>query len=287
MASTVALTMLAQRSSYAEAAGEQSTQQMDAHSETSDRTPPAQQKGSKSKRVRTGCLTCRDRHLKCDEGTPVCLNCLKSNRNCQRGLRINWQDTPSKHVPFLLSQSNDWSVTFQDESREIASEYQGGLEQYGPPKRSRTSEPPGYRNHRTHHHRPSYPDVAYLNLNNQHELHQPSPQDSMGMQVPEPQGADYLTDQKKVLYMQVFVEEIGIWMDSMDSMKHVSWDDAEKRLVDTDYDSSLDFCPFTHFESLCCSMHACRVVPGISHWSTPDTVTKRRSATTKRPPGTC
>lgn len=221
MANTIALTMMAQRSSYDAAATEQPPPQMDAQSETSERTPPTLHKSSKSKRVRTGCLTCRDRHLKCDEGTPVCMNCLKSNRNCQRGLRINWQDTPSKHVPFLLAQSNDWSVTFQDESREIASEYQGGLEQYGPPKRSGASEPPSYLSHRTHHHRPSYPDVAFLNLNQQPDIHQPSPQSSMTMPAAEPQGADYLTDQKKVLYMQVFVEEIGIWMDSMDSMKHV------------------------------------------------------------------
>ncbi len=33
---------------------------------------------------------------------------------------------------------------------------------------------------------------------------------------------DYLKTQEEVLYMQVFVEEIGIWMDSMDSHKHFS-----------------------------------------------------------------
>lgn len=33
---------------------------------------------------------------------------------------------------------------------------------------------------------------------------------------------DYLKSQEEVLYMQVFVEEIGIWMDSMDAHKHFS-----------------------------------------------------------------
>lgn len=33
---------------------------------------------------------------------------------------------------------------------------------------------------------------------------------------------DYLKTQEEVLYMQVFVEEIGIWMDSMDAQKHFS-----------------------------------------------------------------
>jgi len=35
-------------------------------------------------------------------------------------------------------------------------------------------------------------------------------------------GRDYLKSQEEVLYMQVFVEEIGIWMDSMDAHKHFS-----------------------------------------------------------------
>lgn len=35
-------------------------------------------------------------------------------------------------------------------------------------------------------------------------------------------GPDFLVDQEEVLFMQVFVEEVGIWMDSMDAKKHVS-----------------------------------------------------------------
>lgn len=37
-----------------------------------------------------------------------------------------------------------------------------------------------------------------------------------------PPTRDYLKSQEEVLYMQVFVEEIGIWMDSMDAHKHFS-----------------------------------------------------------------
>ena len=33
---------------------------------------------------------------------------------------------------------------------------------------------------------------------------------------------EILNSQEETLFMQVFVEEVGIWMDSMDSMKHVS-----------------------------------------------------------------
>ncbi|KAG9901660.1 hypothetical protein KCU94_g7819, partial [Aureobasidium melanogenum] len=94
---------------------------------------------SKPKRVRTGCLTCRERHLKCDEGAPICQNCRKSNRQCKRGLRLNFIDTncqgPPQKAPTL-----EWKVDFMDESRDIASEYVGGLEKYGA-KDARPSRP--------------------------------------------------------------------------------------------------------------------------------------------------
>ncbi|KAI1437187.1 hypothetical protein GGR50DRAFT_118455 [Xylaria sp. CBS 124048] len=35
------------------------------------------------KRTKTGCLTCRKRRIKCDEGKPTCNNCLKSKRQCE------------------------------------------------------------------------------------------------------------------------------------------------------------------------------------------------------------
>ncbi|KAF5237772.1 hypothetical protein FANTH_10647 [Fusarium anthophilum] len=35
------------------------------------------------KRTRTGCLTCRKRRIKCDEGRPICSNCIKSKRHCE------------------------------------------------------------------------------------------------------------------------------------------------------------------------------------------------------------
>lgn len=47
----------------------------------SNSTPPT--KGPSKKRTKTGCLTCRKRRIKCDEGKPHCNNCLKTNRNCE------------------------------------------------------------------------------------------------------------------------------------------------------------------------------------------------------------
>ncbi|KAL2159848.1 hypothetical protein VTH06DRAFT_1981 [Thermothelomyces fergusii] len=43
--------------------------------------PP--KKATTRKRTKTGCLTCRRRRIKCDEGKPTCNNCIKSKRNCE------------------------------------------------------------------------------------------------------------------------------------------------------------------------------------------------------------
>lgn len=56
---------------------------------------------AKSRRVRTGCLTCRERHLKCDEGVPDCVNCRKGARECKRGLRLNFIDIQIKPIPVV------------------------------------------------------------------------------------------------------------------------------------------------------------------------------------------
>lgn len=62
---------------------------------------------NKPKRVRTGCLTCRERHLKCDEGLPHCQNCRKSSRVCKRGVRLNFIDTQVKSPP-IMPPTADW-----------------------------------------------------------------------------------------------------------------------------------------------------------------------------------
>ncbi|KAF4341118.1 regulatory for the arginine catabolic pathway [Fusarium beomiforme] len=85
----------------------------------------------KGKRVRTGCLTCRERHLKCDEAVPDCMNCRKRGRECKRGVRLNFLEI-NLHQPTTTPSPEGWEVEFQDESRDIASEYQGGLGRYAP-----------------------------------------------------------------------------------------------------------------------------------------------------------
>lgn len=63
----------------------------------------------KRSRTRSGCVTCRDRHIKCDEQQPVCKNCLKSNRKCYRGIRLNFTQytfyNPDENKPKQLQRS--------------------------------------------------------------------------------------------------------------------------------------------------------------------------------------
>ncbi|KAJ6144626.1 hypothetical protein N7470_008521 [Penicillium chermesinum] len=87
---------------------------------------------TKAKRTRTGCLTCRERHLKCDEALGRCLNCRKSNRVCRRGVRLNFIDIQTVAPPQVIDRPNGSKVTFRDDSRFIASEYVGGSERYPP-----------------------------------------------------------------------------------------------------------------------------------------------------------
>ncbi|KAF3767679.1 hypothetical protein M406DRAFT_39996 [Cryphonectria parasitica EP155] len=46
-----------------------------------ENSPP--KKPNIRKRTKTGCLTCRKRRIKCDEGKPICNNCIKSKRQCE------------------------------------------------------------------------------------------------------------------------------------------------------------------------------------------------------------
>ncbi|OGM48484.1 hypothetical protein ABOM_002525 [Aspergillus bombycis] len=41
-------------------------------------------------RCRTGCLRCRKRRRKCDEGKPRCQNCIDKNLDCQYGLQVSF-----------------------------------------------------------------------------------------------------------------------------------------------------------------------------------------------------
>jgi hypothetical protein len=91
------------------------------------------------KRSRNGCLTCRTRHLKCDEVKPQCTHCTKGGRTCQWGMILKFDHKKSSlenRTWYILPIEKDYNAPpsvwrFEDESVSIASQYQGGLESYG------------------------------------------------------------------------------------------------------------------------------------------------------------
>lgn len=202
--------------------------------------------GPKSRRVRTGCLTCRERHLKCDETLPKCQNCSKSGRICKRGIRLNFIDTQVAAPPYTLAPPLGIRLNFQDESREIASEYVGGFERYPPVNQSsaqvNNEAPAHFEFTNPVINRPPLHVSASL-LSSFPEAPHPDIQDSLltepqytanhalqeqnaflsKMPIHNTNDRSCITTPEEVLLMQVFVEEVALWMDSMDATKHVSY----------------------------------------------------------------
>ena len=224
---------------------------------------PVDPTAHRPKRVRTGCLTCRERHLKCDEGSPDCHNCKKSGRECKRGVRLNFIDTQCKTPP-ITPPTHDWDVSFLDESRDIASDYKGGLARYAhilpedlpvpnPTQESTFDFSNGlvddsnlqhqglpslqsfaaesmevYSRNNDYSHDPNVDghgsvssDSTFTSttLNPPSHASYPDPQQTL---TPPSETRGPLNNAEELLFMQVFVEEVGLWMDSMDPYKHVS-----------------------------------------------------------------
>ena len=167
------------------------------------------------KRTRTGCLTCRERHLKCDEVYPICSSCGKGNRQCQWGLRIRY-DTPDVRRPQILVET-DGDYQFEDESVRIASEYLGGAERYG---RLNASESSLDQRDAPNSKQPSKrrADVEMDHSSPENVLDSRATPDDRGRLIP------YTADwQRRRTHLdEVFVEEMGAWMDTMNSIKYVS-----------------------------------------------------------------
>ncbi|KAF1821791.1 uncharacterized protein K489DRAFT_321356, partial [Dissoconium aciculare CBS 342.82] len=192
----------------------------------------------KAKRVRTGCLTCRERHLKCDEGVPVCANCLKSNRDCKRGVKLNFIDIWTE-APAVNALVEGTPLEFHDESRAVASEYKGGTERYRhfAPSTTEPSRQPqsshvslagdlvtrpfrhssdGVSLQQMHGGNPWLPHHPRNNFNPHHVTPPTLP---LAHRTPSPPPAGeppVLTSANEMLYMQIFTEEVALWMDALD-----------------------------------------------------------------------
>lgn len=88
----------------------------------------------KKKRSRNGCITCRIRHLKCDlnndsANNQPCNNCTRSNRVCERGVRLNFVKIDT-HSPPENPSTHYRQSRVLDQSIGIASFYKNGQESY-------------------------------------------------------------------------------------------------------------------------------------------------------------
>ena len=84
----------------------------------------------KKSRTRSGCLTCRDRHMKCDEGYPVCMNCIRSKRHCMRGMRLNFTRCNVFRPPAIPGSEGPKSYRILDHSITVASQFKNGRSRY-------------------------------------------------------------------------------------------------------------------------------------------------------------
>jgi hypothetical protein len=206
---------------------------------------------TKARRSRTGCFTCRQRHLKCDEAVGKCLNCRKSDRVCRRGVRLNFIDIQTVAPPHLVARPDGSKVTFRDDSRLIASLYVGGFEIYPPIQPESPVEENGHSNHDfdsmgpddltslfqsvAHSFDPlsfdvSHPSTAdFVETDTWHQSHLvpgdellPHGTSNFARKLADKQESHhFLTDPEQLSLLRAFVEEVGPRMDAMDEMNHV------------------------------------------------------------------
>ena len=204
---------------------------------------PAKRRKSGPQRVRTGCHTCRERHLKCDEALHRCQNCRKSGRVCRRGVRLNFIDTQIVAPPCYTTRSEWIRVTFRDDSRLIASEYVGGLERYPPEPREpepdqdaySSLEPPSILIGDTHVDALAsatpltQPELSWVEVDDGTVKYLCLEQDSAvsSSNMIRQLAANsyfrriYLNDRSESSAMRSAVTELGCWIDALDAGKHV------------------------------------------------------------------
>lgn len=59
---------------------------------------PAKPPQAKRTRTRTGCLNCRRKKRKCDEGRPSCGSCVRLGQTCEWGLRVTFRPENAHHL---------------------------------------------------------------------------------------------------------------------------------------------------------------------------------------------
>ncbi|KAI1387989.1 uncharacterized protein F4822DRAFT_298391 [Hypoxylon trugodes] len=95
----------------------------------SSRTSKSSSSTTRVPRTRTGCWTCRDRSVKCDEARPRCGKCHKANLTCQYGIRLQWlEDSVARGIRH--GREGAWRPKHKDVPPEVRFEESPGSTRY-------------------------------------------------------------------------------------------------------------------------------------------------------------
>ncbi|KAF4472118.1 Transcriptional regulatory moc3 [Fusarium albosuccineum] len=112
---------------------------------------PAMQQRNYRGRVRSGCLTCRSRKVKCDEGRPTCHNCTRLEKQCVYQARRSSrrpETTPSSRSPAERSDARrpgrqlETQDTSQPESHSTSATQTNGILETSPSDHQASPEDP-------------------------------------------------------------------------------------------------------------------------------------------------
>lgn len=92
-------------------------------------SPDRQQPQPKRTRTRTGCLNCRRKKRKCDEGRPACGSCCRRGQHCEWGLKVTFRAENAQRLepghPSMKRMAKKWPHEFEilDVTGEIIRDY--------------------------------------------------------------------------------------------------------------------------------------------------------------------
>ena len=215
----------------------------------------------RAKRVRTGCLVCRERHLKCDEAGAPCGQCMRGNRECKYGVKLKFDhftEVSDLHTTIPI----EGKIHFQDDTAYICSLYGDDslreLKKFGFNESDALAQLSGLSHRIPDDHGALANPVKYqLDASGTMDLDEgPSSTQAVaptqnGTPVPQSSGNTAATDDFMsvieedtdgegglpivlpkssrpmiqdpfdMMLMKCYIEEIGAWMDSLNSIKYV------------------------------------------------------------------
>ncbi|QIW96984.1 hypothetical protein AMS68_002502 [Peltaster fructicola] len=146
--------------------------------ESSGTDQPTRRKRDFAHRTKTGCHTCRQRKKKCDEGKPICQNCIRGKFNCggygPNNKNVNYKRPVNAKVQHIIqAKPMEFSSPVRGPTGPTEPQWHGpppGYPPYDPSRHGQPHAPPmqpyGPPGHevRDGWNRPPYPDAQHIHL---------------------------------------------------------------------------------------------------------------------------